>query len=389
MLSRRNPEPTFSPILEEKEEQEGSEQVSLFEGEEEEEPIFEEGSSTSDDPDYEGSEYNPSPDYTLNFFPKINPMGPGRSLRQGLGDLSSESASSLSISPLSSISSRGSKTSNSPVSTLFPISSVSSRGSKTSNSPVSTTSSLPIQLKSQIPKQANVNPPTLQLNEEQLKSLGEQECKAAGRIYRKKTDKRKSVCAKSPKKLKNECEQQGLLYRKASRVNGKVVRKATCVSPKSPKTNIIFAEYDEGDNDKINNNKNTCTENNLKFRSQYTTKKNGTFVAARCVKAKSKSPNKKAASPKKAKSPKKKAASPKKAKSPKKKAASPKKAKSPKKKAASPKKKAASPKKAKSPGSKARGRKTCPSGKSPRVGHIRNLSSGKTKKIAATCVTKR
>ena len=159
-------------------------------------------------------------------------MGPGRSYR-GLGDLSSESASSLSSSPLSS---RESQRSNSSVSTadVLPI-----QSTQNAKNPINATT-----LQSVVVQQ--------QLNDKQLKSLGEKECLAAGRIYRKQTEKRKSSCAKKPipkGSLKKSCKKAGGIYRKSTRKDGKIVHKASCVYPdnsksprisKSSKSNIIF-----------------------------------------------------------------------------------------------------------------------------------------------------
>ena len=210
------------------------------------------GYESEDDPDYEGEEYIASTDYGLQFYPKINPMGPGRSYR---GDLSSESASSLSSSTFSPYSSSSSNSSNSRrfnTPTSPSLSSVSSRrisprlsSSQQSRSPLSSSVStsksispnLPkspiIQPMSQSIKQSIVVSPTLQqkissnpinvqqqLNDKQLNRLGEKECLEAGRIYRKQTEKRKSSCAKKPipkGSLKESCKKAGGIYKKSIR----------------------------------------------------------------------------------------------------------------------------------------------------------------------------
>ena len=157
-----------------------------------------------------------------------------------------------------------------------------------------------------------------EMDEEKLKRLGKKECEEAGRIFAKGKVKKdgsrgKSSCRKravSRSLQRDECESEGLIYRKATRdANGKVIRKATCVKPKAkadPQSKELFAQYDDDDIDTINRYKSICESANKRFRGQYTTKKNNKFVPGKCVKKnkpKSKSPPKsKSKSPSKSKS---------------------------------------------------------------------------------------
>lgn len=204
-------------------------------------------------------------------------------------------------------------------------------------------------------------------DESELKKLNKTECEKAGRVYRRKTDKRKSVCArKGVNQTKQNCLASGKIYRRAVRnEKGTVIRKASCYDKPAPKSPISFDPYDES---KIPEYKLACQSVKKNFRKQYTTKKNGKVVPAKCVKPKSKK------SPPKSKS---KSKSPSKSKS-KSKSKSPSKSKS---KSKSPSK---SKSRSKSP-SKSKSKSPCPRGKIYRKSYKPKNSN---KRVASKCVKK-
>jgi hypothetical protein len=128
-------------------------------------------------------------------------------------------------------------------------------------------------------------------DEDELKKLKKRACEEAGRVFRRQTDNRKSVCARKGVRkptFKQQCLSEGKIYRKAKRdEKGNVVAKARCYESKakSPRgAKIVFDPYDET---QVENYKEVCKKSNRIFRKQYV-KQDGTVVKASCVRKPSK-----------------------------------------------------------------------------------------------------